>query len=156
MSWTYTDPNTSDRDKIRFLIGDTDSTDPLLSDEEIAFTLTEAGGSVYQAGHDSCYAIAAKFSRMKVDENGFKTLSMQGQRIRNAATNGSTKTLDTSEDFGCSDQFVGRPKWPLAAQQGFVRKDRVIMSPHDGLIRHMQLGDRFRELPLCRGQVFEH
>ena len=64
MSWTYTDPNTSDRDKIRFLIGDTDSTDPLLSDEEIAFTLAEAGGSVYQAGHDSCYAIAAKFSRM--------------------------------------------------------------------------------------------
>lgn len=69
MTWTYVDPNTSDRDKIRFLIGDTDSSDPLLSDEEIAFTLSEAGGSVYQAGHDSCYAIAAKFSRMATSKS---------------------------------------------------------------------------------------
>lgn len=69
MTWTYVDPNTSDRDKIRFLIGDTDSSDPLLSDEEIAFTLSEAGGSVYQAGHDSCYAIAAKFSRMAASKS---------------------------------------------------------------------------------------
>lgn len=64
MTWTYVDPNNNDRDKVRFLIGDTDSTEPLLSDEEIAFTIAEAGGSVYQGGHDACYAISAKFSRM--------------------------------------------------------------------------------------------
>lgn len=64
MTWTYVDPNNNARDKVRFLIGDTDSTEPLLSDEEIAFTISEAGGSVYQGGHDACYAIAAKFSRM--------------------------------------------------------------------------------------------
>ena len=54
MTWTYTgDPNVSDRDKIRFLIGDTDTNDQLVNDEEIEWALTEAG-SIYQAAHDLC------------------------------------------------------------------------------------------------------
>jgi hypothetical protein len=40
MAWTYSgDPNSSDKDKYRFLIGDTISTDPILADEEITFIL---------------------------------------------------------------------------------------------------------------------
>lgn len=63
MTWSYSgDPSDSDKDTVRFLIGDTDTDDQLLSDEEITFTLTEAG-SVYQAAHDCAYAIASSFAR---------------------------------------------------------------------------------------------
>lgn len=63
MTWTYSgDPSSHDRDKVRFLVGDTDTTDQLVSDEEIAYLLTEAGDP-YRAAHDACMAIAAKFTR---------------------------------------------------------------------------------------------
>ncbi len=69
MTWTYTgDPNVSDRDRIRFLIQDTDTTDQLVSDEEIAWALTEAG-SIYQTAHDLCTIIAAKFARMATSKS---------------------------------------------------------------------------------------
>ena len=65
MTWSYSgDPSASEKDAVRFLIGDTDTDDQLLSDEEITYVITESGGSKYQAAHDAAYAIASKFSRM--------------------------------------------------------------------------------------------
>jgi hypothetical protein len=64
VTWSYSgNPASSDKDKVRFLIGDTDTTDQLLSDEEINYTLVESG-SIYQAAHDSAYAVASTFARM--------------------------------------------------------------------------------------------
>ena len=70
MTWTYSgDPSSSARDAIRFLIGDTDTNDQLLSDEEIAWVNTEASGSataitdLYDAGYRCCQAISAKLAR---------------------------------------------------------------------------------------------
>lgn len=41
MTWTYTSaPGTVPRDRVRFLLGDTDSLDQKISDEEIAYALT--------------------------------------------------------------------------------------------------------------------
>ena len=37
MSWEYQGPSASDKDEVRFLIGDTDVEDQLLSDEEIQY-----------------------------------------------------------------------------------------------------------------------
>lgn len=66
MTWTYTgDPSDSDKDAVRFIIGDTNTGDQLLSDEEIAWLLTENGGK-YAAAVAACEAIAAAFSR-KID-----------------------------------------------------------------------------------------
>ena len=63
MTWTYSgNPSSSDRDAVRFLVGDTTSTDPLISDEEIAYLLvlyTEPPNAAVGAAR----AIAAKFSR---------------------------------------------------------------------------------------------
>jgi hypothetical protein len=40
MAWSYAgNPSSSDKDKYRFLIGDTDSTDAILQDEEIQYVL---------------------------------------------------------------------------------------------------------------------
>lgn len=65
MTWTYSgNPADSEKDAVRFLIGDTDTNDQLLSDAEINYVIVESGGSRYQAAHDAAYAVAGKFSRM--------------------------------------------------------------------------------------------
>lgn len=64
MSWTYSgDPSTSPKDAVRFTIGDTDSTDPILTDEEINYLLT-LKNSVSGAAHESCQRIVAKYARL--------------------------------------------------------------------------------------------
>lgn len=62
--FTYSnDPETEPRDAVRLLIGDTDDKDPLLSDAEIAFYLSENGDNQYRAAMEACKAIAALLSR---------------------------------------------------------------------------------------------
>lgn len=64
MTWTYSgDPSDSTRDAVRFLIGDTDTTDQLISNEEIDYMLTEHG-TVSRAASESARSIAAKFARL--------------------------------------------------------------------------------------------
>lgn len=63
MGWNYSGrPDTNERDKVRFLIGDTCKENPLVQDEEIAFTLGKFP-EVELAAALCCRAIAAKFSR---------------------------------------------------------------------------------------------
>lgn len=64
MAWNYSgDPSASDLDQVRFLVGDTDSTDELLQDEEINWLLTEYP-TVYVAAAEAAKAIASKFARL--------------------------------------------------------------------------------------------
>ena len=64
MTWTYAgDPSATSLASIRFLIGDTDTTDQLLSDEEINYLIVEEGAS-YKTASFACRAIAAKFARL--------------------------------------------------------------------------------------------
>lgn len=63
MTWTFTSTDLSaDRDQIRTYVGDTDASDQLLSDEQIALALTD-GGSVKAASAIAAEWIAAKFAR---------------------------------------------------------------------------------------------
>lgn len=64
MSWSYSgNPSSSTLDEVRFLIGDTDTTDQLIQNEEITYLLTETDGNVYEAAIYAARSIAAKFSR---------------------------------------------------------------------------------------------
>jgi hypothetical protein len=71
--WSYTgNPDSSTRDKVRFLVGDIDSSDKLTSNEEIDSALAERG-STYGAASMVCRAIAARFARLvtkSVNEGG--------------------------------------------------------------------------------------
>lgn len=61
--WTYSgDPRSSDKDAVRFLIGDTVSKDPLLQDAEILFALASSAGR-YAAAATLCRSLAARMSR---------------------------------------------------------------------------------------------
>lgn len=63
MTWNYTgNPSGSDRDAVRFLVGDTDSDDQLIADEEIAYLLTVYPEAPH-AATAAARAIAAKFAR---------------------------------------------------------------------------------------------
>lgn len=63
MTWTYGgDPTANNRDEVRFLVGDTDTGDQLITDEEIAYAVAEAHTNRGAAALIA-RAVAAKFAR---------------------------------------------------------------------------------------------
>ena len=60
MAFTYVEP-TTDRDKVRFLIQDTDSTDAHLQDAEITYLLT-TWGNVYDAAIAAAEIISGQYA----------------------------------------------------------------------------------------------
>lgn len=63
MDWTYAgNPDSSDKDEVRFLIGDTDSNEQLLTDGEINY-LVGKHSSVWGACAEACETIAAQYSK---------------------------------------------------------------------------------------------
>lgn len=70
MSWSYsasdltTTTSAGRINTVRLLVGDTDTTDQLVQNEEITFALSQTGDNVYYAAVWTCRAIAAKFSRL--------------------------------------------------------------------------------------------
>lgn len=80
MSWSYSgDPSSSDRDAVRFLIGDTDTSDQQLSNEEITWLLTDAG-SVHGAAIAAARALLAKFARLVDEAVGPYRISLSQRR----------------------------------------------------------------------------
>lgn len=70
MAWTYTTTNfdtttTVGRlNSVRLLIGDNDSTEQQLQDEEIQFAITQSNNDVYASGIFCCRLLAAKYARL--------------------------------------------------------------------------------------------
>ena len=88
MTWTYSgNPSSSAVDAIRFLIGDTDSTDPLLSNEEISWVNLEQTGSatstadLYTSAYYACQAIGAKLSRLADKSIGDLSVSLSQKAV---------------------------------------------------------------------------
>ncbi len=64
MAWTYSgDPANSDLDQVRFLVGDTDTSDQLLLDAEIAWAITDQS-TLLLAAALCLRTLANKFSKM--------------------------------------------------------------------------------------------
>ena len=69
MAWSYdpTDLNTTTAsgrlNTVRLLVGDTDTTDHQVQNEEVTFSLGENGDNVYYSGAWIARAIASKYSR---------------------------------------------------------------------------------------------
>lgn len=62
MAWSYDESLAADKDRVRWLIGDTQDSDPLVQDEEIDFALF-ANSNVYGAAAIACRAVAARLAR---------------------------------------------------------------------------------------------
>ena len=82
MTWTYTDPSTP-KDEVRWLVGDTDTADQQISDEEINHVLTihptTAGAFNYIAAATVADAIASKYARKRQRQLG--SLSSSDQQM---------------------------------------------------------------------------
>lgn len=64
MAWNYSgDPSASTRDAVRFLIGDTDTNDQLLNDDEVTYFIT-THGTTNRAASEAARAVAAKYARL--------------------------------------------------------------------------------------------
>ena len=64
MTFTYSnDPSTSTRNKVRFLINDVDSADPLFNDAELDYLIAE-WTDVYETCRAACETLVARFSRL--------------------------------------------------------------------------------------------
>ena len=61
MAFTYVDPSSGDRDKVRFLVQDTDSTDFHLHDAEITYLIT-TWGNVYDAAIAAAEIISGQYA----------------------------------------------------------------------------------------------
>ena len=76
MTWTYNLDFTTQRDQVRLLVGDTDTDDQQLQDEEIAFLVSQ-GGSTLSVAANACEVIAAKYAREVNKSVGTLSISAQ-------------------------------------------------------------------------------
>lgn len=80
MTWTYSgNPASSDVDNVRFRIGDTNTSDQQLSDEEIEWLLTQYGTAI-GAALGACDALIAKYARL-VDSRSADVSVSSSQRL---------------------------------------------------------------------------
>lgn len=77
VAWTYSgDPTSSLRDQVRYLLGDTDSTDPQLQDAEITGQVTlmyptpGSTANAFLVARNCALALAAKYSRQVTKSAG--------------------------------------------------------------------------------------
>lgn len=106
MTWTYNTSLATDRDRIRLLVGDINTSSQLYSDEEIA-GLQSLYGSVLLTAAAVCDALAAKFSRSV-------SFSVEGLSISNSEKSDNYRKLAailraraTSDPGAFGPAFVG-------------------------------------------------
>jgi hypothetical protein len=80
MTVTYSDPSNSPSDAVRFLVGDTDTSNAALQDEEISFALAQVGNDTYLAAALCARALAGKYASM-VDTT-FESVSSEYSSLR--------------------------------------------------------------------------
>lgn len=120
MAWTYTaDPENVNRDAVRLLIGDTDTTDQQLQNSEVDYFLSLFGavgtgalvpGARIPAAIRCCEALAAKYARQTDTTN--QGLSVAASK-RMAHYHALAQTLRTQEAT-TAEVFLGGSKYSEA------------------------------------------
>ena len=70
MSWNYSVDQASPKDRVRFVIGDTDNDRQLISDEEIVAVLIRQNSNITRAAIEICEHLEAKFVRRAESRSG--------------------------------------------------------------------------------------
>lgn len=127
MSWTYTSPGASSKDKVRFLVGDTDTTEQLVTDEEINDTLADHPNP-NRCAAEICLNIAAKFARKADTTNAGLSVSGSQRAIayerlaaklrRKAALSGGTSVWSgnrsvSEAETANEDESVNQPAFKV-------------------------------------------
>lgn len=109
-------PITTMIDKVRLEIGDTDPASFLLSDDELNYFITQAGGSdIYLSAALACEALATRFARaynFETDGQKFERRSMsrtyadRAKDLRAKAGAGAGATITTTRIDGYSQDIT--------------------------------------------------
>lgn len=123
MTFTYSnDPSTSQRNAIRFNIQDTDSTDPLFSDEEINYNITEWGPNTYEICRVLCEVLGSKFNRLA--ESTSKSIG--DISVSNSYADRSTKYQELARSFLNRRLRKSRPTIGFEPEAMKSTADRVV------------------------------
>ena len=132
MAWSYSgDPDSSALDGIRFLIGDTDTNDQLLANEEITWVNAQITGSttstdsLYEASYRCMITIASKFSRLADQSVGDMRVDMS-QKAKGAR--------DQAEELKKLAAREGSTPVPYAG--GITYSDKEIDEDNSNIVRH--------------------
>ena len=113
MAWSYSgDPDSSALDAIRFLIGDTDTNDQLLANEEISWVNAQVSGSttstdaLYTVAHRCMITIASKFSRLADQAVGDMRVDMF-QKAENARLQAKELKVLAQSEGGTPTPYAG-------------------------------------------------
>lgn len=107
MSWSYSgDPSNSTRDAVRFLIGDTDTNDQQLSNEELDYLLTTYSSDKYAAAIAAVRALIAKFARLADKAVGDLRISYS-QRLKHYQQLISNLQLQAATVGGLAEPYAG-------------------------------------------------
>lgn len=110
MSWTYDPTNlitttaSGRKDIVRLIVGDTQTAEQQLQDEEIAYLLTSNDNSIFNASKRAVLALIAKFSREGDIWMGHTRVE-RSQRVRNYRT--LLERLETDPTLLMASMFVG-------------------------------------------------
>jgi hypothetical protein len=96
VSWSYDQALSTARDRVRFLIGDTDSAEPQFQDEELDYLLTDAVSET-AAAVTAVQGLIAKYSR-RVDRQVGSLKISSSKMVENYTA--LLKTLTTSAAAG--------------------------------------------------------
>lgn len=102
MTWTYLPTLLTDKDRVRFLVGDTDTTDQLVQDEEINATLTTYG-VLQLAAAVICEHLSALYARQVDKRIGSLSVSAS-QRAKAFATRAAELRVELTT---LAEAFVG-------------------------------------------------
>lgn len=117
MGTNYDLPIVKDRDKVRFLIGDTNMDRPFLEDDEIAHSLSLGSDNILRSSAYACDAIAAKLIRdnsisvqgitisRSLSADGFKNLAREYRK--RASTKSSLFTMKVKADKTAYENDAG-------------------------------------------------
>lgn len=126
MAWTYagapgTSTATERRDAVRYLVGDTDTTDQQLQDAEIAFCLSQTSDDVYLAASIAASTLSAKYGRLVdtiLDNSNVRASYSQRQKsyaelsrqLERKATRYGSKSLGIPDAGGISVSEVNNAR----------------------------------------------
>jgi hypothetical protein len=137
MAWSYSDSLSTNRDRVRLTIGDTNTNDQILPNETIDALLTDNGDDVLLASISSVRAIIAKYSRelsrgaigMSADMTVFvahyrdllsdlikQTRGLSGVRYKSAFSQSRKETIESDDDYIRPFAAVGRDDYPGSGQ----------------------------------------
>jgi hypothetical protein len=118
MAWSYDPTLATDKDRVRFMIGDTDTDDQQLQDEEILF-LIEQYDTLYGAAAAAANALAAKNARYADKWVGdLKILASQMSRAyRELADRFSRQGVDAA--------MLAATQWGVPTAGGVYAEDKA-------------------------------